>query len=62
MHSALEILPATPGVYLFQGDGRELPLYIGKSVNLRVRVMDHFRTLREESLLRQTRRVSVIQI
>ncbi len=34
-------IPESPGVYLFYGDGT-LPLYIGKSVNLRDRVMSHF--------------------
>ena len=39
--SLLEDLPETPGVYLFYGDN-DLPLYIGKSVNLRARVLSHF--------------------
>ncbi|WKD30236.1 exonuclease domain-containing protein [Halomonas sp. KG2] len=34
-------LPASPGVYLFYGHNR-LPLYVGKSVNLRSRVLGHF--------------------
>ncbi|MCX8520048.1 MAG: exonuclease domain-containing protein [Rhodoferax sp.] len=34
-------IPNTPGVYLFYGAGA-LPLYIGKSVNLRTRVLSHF--------------------
>ena len=38
---ALDMLPDTPGVYLFYGDN-PLPLYIGKSVNLRDRVAAHF--------------------
>ncbi|OJU88207.1 hypothetical protein BGO17_04530 [Candidatus Saccharibacteria bacterium 49-20] len=34
-------IPQTPGVYIFEDDeGR--PLYVGKSVNLRARVMSHF--------------------
>ncbi|RBI65942.1 DNA polymerase III subunit epsilon [Vreelandella sulfidaeris] len=37
----LEGLPACPGVYLFYGHNR-LPLYVGKSVNLRSRVLGHF--------------------
>ncbi|MDQ7731319.1 exonuclease domain-containing protein [Halomonas sp. SpR1] len=37
----LEGLPARPGVYLFYGHNR-LPLYVGKSINLRSRVMGHF--------------------
>ncbi|MCC4607091.1 excinuclease Cho [Xanthomonas campestris] len=62
LRSTLENLPATPGVYLFHGQDDGLPLYIGKSINLRGRVMDHFRTPREAALLRQTRRVSVIEM
>jgi DNA polymerase III subunit epsilon len=37
----LEDMPETPGVYLFYGENN-LPLYIGKSVNLRARVLSHF--------------------
>jgi DNA polymerase-3 subunit epsilon len=37
----IDDLPETPGVYLFYGD-TSLPLYIGKSVNIRERVLSHF--------------------
>ncbi len=37
----IDELPDTPGVYLFFGESA-LPLYIGKSINLRQRVMSHF--------------------
>ena len=37
----LEDMPETPGVYLFYG-ANNLPLYIGKSVNIRARVLSHF--------------------
>jgi DNA polymerase III subunit epsilon len=37
----LEVLPETPGVYIFYGE-KGAPLYIGKSVNLRRRVLSHF--------------------
>ncbi|WP_075879374.1 3'-5' exonuclease family protein [Vreelandella massiliensis] len=37
----LEQLPKTPGVYLFYGHN-DLPLYVGKSINLRSRVLGHF--------------------
>lgn len=40
-HRQVDDIPETPGVYLFYGEN-ELPLYIGKSVNLRDRVMSHF--------------------
>lgn len=37
----LEDMPETPGVYLFYGEN-DLPLYIGKSANIRARVLSHF--------------------
>jgi len=37
----IDSLPETPGVYLFYGD-TSLPLYIGKSINIRERVLSHF--------------------
>ncbi len=37
----IDDIPETSGVYLFYGENN-LPLYIGKSVNLRARVMSHF--------------------
>lgn len=37
----IDEIPETSGVYLFFGENN-LPLYIGKSVNLRARVMSHF--------------------
>ena len=40
-HDALDELPEAPGVYLFYGENT-LPLYIGKSVNIRDRVAAHF--------------------
>ena len=38
---ALDALPESPGVYLFYGEN-PLPLYVGKSINLRDRVAGHF--------------------
>jgi len=38
---ALDCLPEAPGVYLFYGEN-PLPLYVGKSINLRDRVAAHF--------------------
>lgn len=39
--NVLDDCPDTPGVYLFYGEN-DLPLYVGKSVRLRQRVMSHF--------------------
>ena len=52
-------LPAAPGVYLFHGDASfSMPLYIGKSINIRSRVMAHLRTPAEAAMLRQSVRIS----
>jgi len=53
-----QALPALPGVYTFHGREGGLPLYIGKSINLRTRVMDHLRTAEEAAMLRQSERIS----
>ncbi len=37
----LESLPDAPGVYIFFGENK-LPLYIGKSISIKKRVMNHF--------------------
>jgi len=39
--SKLDKIPENPGVYVFR-DKENIPLYIGKSVNLRDRVLSHF--------------------
>jgi DNA polymerase-3 subunit epsilon len=57
-------LPEGPGVYLFRGEGGAL-LYVGKSRNLRSRVLDHFaashRSGREDKLARQVREVEWVE-
>jgi len=35
-------IPDSPGVYFFYGDNNNLPLYIGKSITLRQRILSHF--------------------
>ncbi len=35
-------LPEAPGVYVFYNETNSLPLYIGKSINIRQRVLSHF--------------------
>jgi DNA polymerase-3 subunit epsilon len=53
-------LPDTSGVYLFYGEN-DLPLYVGKSTNIRQRVLSHFsadhRHDKEMSLSQQLRRI-----
>ncbi|WP_018914628.1 3'-5' exonuclease family protein [Thiomonas sp. FB-6] len=62
LRTDVSTLPEGPGVYLFHGEG-EIPLYIGKSVNLRRRVLSHFqadhRDARETRLSQELRRVEV---
>ncbi|HJU22187.1 MAG TPA: exonuclease domain-containing protein, partial [Casimicrobiaceae bacterium] len=58
---AIDALPESPGVYLFYGDN-PLPLYIGKSVNLRERVAAHFsQDWRTETDLRMSREIRRIE-
>ena len=49
-----------PGVYVFHGDGN-LPLYIGKSIDMRSRVQSHLRNPDEARMLSQTRRIEAIE-
>lgn len=61
LRSAIESAPTSPGVYIFHGEAGDLPLYIGKSVNLRARLLSHLRTPDEARMLRQTQRISHIR-
>lgn len=56
----LSALPTAPGVYLFHSESDTMPLYIGKSVNIRSRVLAHLRTADEAAMLRQAKRISWI--
>ncbi len=38
----LDTIPDTSGVYLFYSQNNQLPIYIGKSINLRKRILSHF--------------------
>jgi len=57
---AIDAVPESPGVYLFYGEG-DAPLYVGKSINMRSRVLSHFaddlRSSREMQLAREVRRI-----
>lgn len=61
LRASLDDLPTAPGVYTFHGEEGDLPLYIGKSVNLRHRVLSHLRNEDEARMLRQARRISHIR-
>ena len=56
----LNHLPRSAGVYLFWGES-QLPLYIGKSIDIRARVLSHLRTPDEARMVAQTRRIDFIQ-
>ncbi len=59
---ALDAIPEAPGVYLFYGDN-PLPLYIGKSTNLRERVAAHFSSdWRSETDLRLSAEIRRIEV
>ena len=58
--SAVDAIPEAPGVYLFYGGGDAL-LYVGKSVAMRSRVLQHFsgdlNSPREQQIARELRRI-----
>jgi len=58
--AAIDAVPEAPGVYLFYGEN-DTPLYVGKSVAMRSRVLQHFsddvRSPREAQIAREIRRL-----
>lgn len=54
--SSIDALPESMGVYIFRGEN-DIPLYVGRSVNLRSRVLAHLHNPDEAILQRQSRRV-----
>ena len=48
--ASLDALPAGPGVYFFRNKNGD-PVYIGKSINIRSRVLTHLRTPEEAAML-----------
>lgn len=60
----IDTLPESPGVYIFYGDG-EIPLYIGKSINIRDRVLSHFTadhsSGKEMQITQQIKHIETIQ-
>jgi DNA polymerase III subunit epsilon len=63
-HKDVDDIPETAGVYLFFGEN-ELPIYIGKSINLRDRVMSHFSSdhasTREMQITQEIKRIEYIE-
>jgi DNA polymerase-3 subunit epsilon len=59
--SMVDAVPEAPGVYLFYGES-PAPLYVGKSVNMRQRVLSHFSAdLRSEKAMRLVREIRSIE-
>jgi hypothetical protein len=60
LETAVDDIPDTPGVYIFYGEG-PVPLYVGKSVSMRTRVLAHFQSAakvaREMRIAQEIRRV-----
>ena len=65
LETDIKKIPNTPGVYLFYSNHNTLPIYIGKSVNLRARVMSHFTadytTTKESNISMQTTHIDFIE-
>lgn len=61
LRDAIDDAPAAAGVYVFHGETGDLPLYIGKSVNIRHRLLSHLRNPDEARMLRQTQRITYIR-
>jgi len=53
-------LPSVPGVYIFRGEAA-LPLYIGKSIDIRARVLSHIRGEEKSRLIAQARSLDYIE-
>jgi DNA polymerase-3 subunit epsilon len=62
--TVFDTIPESPGVYLFYGDN-DVPLYVGKSINLRSRVMAHFsgdhRVAKDMRIAAEVKRVDWIE-
>ena len=62
--AVIDAIPDLPGVYLFYGEAGA-PLYVGKSVTMRTRVMAHFaddvRSSREAQMAREVRTIETIR-
>ncbi|NRR28675.1 endonuclease [Oxalobacteraceae bacterium] len=54
--ACLDALPAQPGIYIFR-DEAGVAIYVGKSVNIRHRVLSHLRTPEEMQMLQATRHI-----
>ena len=49
--------PSSPGVYIIYGEPAGLPLYIGKSINIRSRLQSHSRSAKSRRFLDRAQRI-----
>ncbi|CAM3634079.1 exonuclease domain-containing protein [Polynucleobacter brandtiae] len=60
----MNLLPEKPGVYIFYGENK-MPIYIGKSISIRTRVLSHFQSAlskrKEMNLAMQVRDIDWIE-
>lgn len=61
LRAQVEAAPRAPGVYMFYAEGDSIPLYIGKSIDIRSRLLAHLRTPEEARMLRQAQRIEYQQ-
>jgi len=61
LRAQVEAAPRAPGVYFFYAEGDSIPLYIGKSIDIRSRLLAHLRAPEEARLLRQAHRIEYQQ-
>ena len=56
----LEVIENVPGIYIFQDETRQ-PLYVGKSINLKKRVMSHFQDIRSGKEVRISQNIHHVE-
>lgn len=60
----IHTFPDSPGVYIFYSSNSSIPLYIGKSITLRQRILSHFQSdhahAKEFAMAQQIERVEII--
>lgn len=61
LRAQVDAAPRAPGVYFFYAQDDSMPLYIGKSVDIRSRLLAHLRTPEEARMLRQAQRIEYVQ-
>ena len=61
LRAQVEAAPRAPGAYFFYAEGDSIPLYIGKSIDIRSRLLSHLRAPEEARMLRQAQRIEYQQ-